>query len=465
MIRDKIRVFLVQAGLDSSFYVFRSHPIGLMYLASMAEHAFENVECHILDLKVSSYTAKDVGRLACEFGADVVGISSMSMYSGLMNEAAGSARAALPDALIIAGGPHASCFPEAVLENKDFDAVIEGEGEHALVEILREFMAGNKPGYIPSVVTREFGRPERGIIEDPDTLPFPAWHRIDIQDYSRRSSFSILGRRHYMSLFTSRACPYRCIYCHNIFGNRFRPRSAENVISEIRTINDRYGISDFDILDDAFNLKKERVKTICETLINEGPKITFAFPNGLRSDLLDEETLVLMREAGTTYISFAIETASPRLQKLIKKNLNLEKARNAINIASGLGIFCNGFFMAGFPTETEPELKSTLNFAVKSPLDTAHFLKVTPYEGTELFEMVDDSTKALLKSRPQIARYDDQSFNLSNIPNKIFFSMIKNASRRFFLNPFRILSMFRHHPQPGNILHFIRFALIRLFLR
>ncbi len=465
MAESKFKTLLVHVGPNTGSYLFRSHPLGLMYLSSYVEREIPGVETEILDLKVSEHNVDDLGRIADERGAKVVGLSALTVHAGYMDRAARAVRSAMSDTLIITGGPHATCFPREVLKNNDIDAVVQGEGEQAFAEILRSRMENRGLEGIPSVVTRKTDElPCRDMIEDLSALPFPAWHKIDLDAYSRYSSFCILGHRRYMCIFTSRACPYRCIYCHNIFGHRFRPRSAESVLDEIRTLYDRYNIRDFDVLDDVFNLNRERVVSICESLIKDGPKIQFSFPNGLRSDLLDDELLELLREAGVTYISFAIETASPRLQTYIHKNLDIMKAERAIRKAAKLGILCNGFFMVGFPTETEHELRSTISFAVRSPLDTAHFLKVTPFEGTELYNCLDPAVIETLKEHPERLRYEDRTFNLSEVPNGIFKRIVRGAFMRFYLNPFRAFGLLRHHPAPLRLISFIKVALLRIFI-
>lgn len=461
----KMRMLLIHAGRNSRGYLFRSHPLGLMSLAAYVEREMPRVEVSIADMKVSHDGVEGIRKIIESRKPDVIGLSALTVHAATLHDAAREARKRAPDALILAGGPHATCYPGKVLEDSAFDAVVVGEGERPLENILETDLSADRLKEIPAVVTRGGNQnPERDIVEDLDSLPFPAWEKIDLETYRRYSSFSILGRRNYMSLFTSRACPYGCVYCHNIFGHKYRQRSAAGVLEEIRTIHSRYGISDFDILDDAFNLNRRRVEDICNGLIADGPKVRLAFPNGLRSDLLDDELLEIMRGAGTTYISFAIESASPRMQKNINKNLDLEKAERAIRKSASLGIFCNGFFMIGFPGETEEEMRHTLRFAIRSPLDTAHLLKVTAFDGTALYSQLDARTAAFLESHPETCRYEDRTFNLSSVPNRRFVGILHRAMLRFYLNPFRAWHIMRRHPYPMNMLHFARVAFLGIFV-
>ena len=459
------KVLLVQAGTAAQEYPFRSHPLGLLYLASSIQRRFPRADIRVADMKVQPHTEQSIAALCRELGPDLVGVGAFSVHADIFNDVVRAVRDAAPQALIVGGGPHASCHPERVLREAPVDAAVAGEGESVLPALLDAHLHGRAVSGIPGAAILEngcFSANPPPDIPHPDELPFPAWDLINIEDYTRVSSFCIMGRRRYMSLFTSRGCPFQCIYCHRIFGKQFRPRSADNVLAEMREIIQRFGITDFDILDDAFNLDKERVHAICEGVLEFDRPVMMTFPNGLRSDLLDDDTLRLMRRAGTRYISFAIESATPRLQKLMRKNLDLSKAERAIRTAARLGIFCNGFFMLGFPSETEPELRDTVDFAVHSPLHTAHFLKVTPFEGTPMFEMMSQEMQQRAAHVSDALKYYDRSFNLSDVDNKQFNRILAAAHRRFYINPVRLLRMAAAHPRRINLLRFALFALRRI---
>ena len=464
--RQTLKALLIHAAPDDMEYPFRSHPLGGMYLTAYAEREVPGVSVDIIDLKVADHGIAGLGGIVRDMKPDVVGIGALTVHAASLHAAAAAVRGEAPEALLLAGGPHATCFPEKVLADDNIDAVVLGGGERAFKENREARTEGRQTENIHAVGTpAHLDTDERNTIDNPDDIPFPAWEKIDMPAYERHSSFTILGRRKYMSLFSSRACPYACIYCHNIFGRNYRPRSAENVLAEMRLLSERYGICDFDVLDDAFNLKRDRVETICNAIIDEKLDVRMAFPNGLRSDLLDEKLVKLMRRAGATYISFAIETASPRLQKVIHKNLKIEKAEKALRAASREGILCNGYFMLGFPTETEEELRSTIDFALHAPLDIAHFLRVTPFEGTSLYEMLDESTKQTLQQHPEYLCYEDRHLNLSKVPTKRFKFLFKYALVRFYINPFRILGILRHHPDWKSMLQYVPIALKRIFVK
>ena len=163
------------------------------------------------------------------------------------------------------------------------------------------------------------------IVEDLDSLPMPAYDLIDLPRYWHVQSIAPIPRRRYVSMVTSRGCPYGCMWCHNIFGRGFRAHSPERVVEEISEYTKRYTINDIEFLDDCFNLKRKRVIDVADLLRKKDIRIKIAFPNGVRADLFDEETMDALAESGMYFCSFALESASPRIQKLTRKNMNLEK--------------------------------------------------------------------------------------------------------------------------------------------
>ncbi len=204
----------------------------------------------------------------------------------------------------------------------------------------------------------------------------------------------------------------------------------------------RFGIEKFEVIDDIFNLDEERARMICEGIIKRGWKILLSFPNGLRGDRLSFETLKLMKDAGTYYISFAIESASERIQRLIKKNLDVEKTLRAIEWAVNLRIWTMGYFMLGFPTETEEEIKKTIDCARKSKLHIALFFIVTPFKGTELYETYIQDAYIPYSHY----HYYTDHYNLSAVDGKTLRKLYKFAYWKFYSSPLRAFRIIRDYP-------------------
>ena len=229
----------------------------------------------------------------------------------------------------------------------------------------------------PTPVTRT---PVRSQIRNLDALPFVDRSLVDHDRYHRFIGQSMV--KHAVAIQATRGCPYHCAYCHQLWPRNHVFRTAENIFAEVHALY-TLGTRRFVFIDDIFNLNRDNSSRFFELVIEHGLKIQIHFPNGLRGDLLTPDYIDLMVRAGTVSLALALETASPRLQTLIGKNLNLDKLREALDHISTRHpqIILELFTMHGFPTETEQEALQTLEF-IKSikwlHFPYVHILKIFP---------------------------------------------------------------------------------------
>ena len=443
-----MKILLIKSGNNDSRSIGMTPPLGLMYVASYVRQT-RGDEVKIFDIRFYKDPLKEIQCIVSEMSPDIIGISALTLEAPAMYQIARFVKT-ISDAPVIVGGPHATSAPEKVLENKDIDIVIIGEGEITFKELLTSLDKGQGIDNINGIGYRKGNdimlTPQREYVDNLDQLPFPAWDLIELNQYAGMKSMSTIifrsSFRPYMVMLTSRGCPFRCTYCHNIFGKKFRARSVANVLEEMAMLIEQYQISDFEIIDDISNFDRERIKLILLGILEKGWKIRFSFPNGVRTDMLDEEVVRLMRKAGAAEMSIAVETASPRLQKMIKKNLNLEKVRHMINFAADQGIFLRGFFMMGFPTETEEEIQATIDFACSSRLHTALFFVVNMFKGTEIYKQVEEGGIRIPDLNLEDFDYHSMPFNVSAVSDKRLHRLYSGAYIRFYFNPvraFRIL--------------------------
>ncbi|MCL5878203.1 MAG: B12-binding domain-containing radical SAM protein [Deltaproteobacteria bacterium] len=420
-----------------------------MYVASYVRKIRRD-EVRIFDIRFYKDPINEIRRIMREFCPDTIGISALTLEAPAMYQIARFVKT-ITDVPVIVGGPHATSAPETVLQNKDIDIVVIGEGEITFKELLDNLDKGQGIDKVLGIGYRRGNEiiltSQREYVDNLDKLPFPSWDLIDINRYAHTKSMSTPFFRSsflpYMVMLTSRGCPFLCTYCHNIFGKKFRARSVENVLQEMAVLIEKYHISDFEIIDDISNFDRERIKSICSGIIKGGWKIRFSFPNGVRTDMLDEEIVSLMRRAGAGEMSIAVETVSPRLQKMIKKNLNLEKVRHMINFAADEGIFLRGFFMMGFPTETEEEIKATIDFACNSRLHTALFFMVNMFKGTEIYKQAQDTGVEIPELNLEDFDYHAMPFNVSAVSDKRLHRLYSGAYVRFYLNPVRVFRILK----------------------
>lgn len=428
-------------------------PLGLLYLASyIREHSKH--ECSIFDARLKESSFDEIEDAIRNQKPDLVGVTSFSMESEEAHEIAKRSKKVLPDVPFILGGPYATSDYMQALEDKNIDIAVVGEGEKSFCALVQALDQGENWKDICELAYWENGEikksPMREFVDNLDELPYPAWDLINLEEYfnhkstRKRNAFNQhQATQRVMSIQTTRGCPYRCSYCHNLFGKKLRKRSVENVIGELRLMKDQYNATEIEFIDDIFNLDIPRAKEVFRRIIQEKFNFKISFPNGLRSDSFDEELFDLFKEGGVFRLVFAIESGTPRIQKLIRKNLNLEKAKKNISLAAQRGFSMGGFFMLGFLDETEEECWNTINFALDSELHTAAFFVVTPFPNTDLWKQALDMGYNLQAS---YECYQKVSANISKVPSEKLEQLRKLAFRRFYLNPKRLISFMRTTP-------------------
>lgn len=419
-------------------------PIGLAYLAAVLQQ--HGTEVEILDYVVEGYTPERLKQELPEKLPDLVGINCLSFNVSPSFELARMVKEVLPDVPVVFGGAHASADPIGTVRHPEVDFVVVGEGEETLVELVDVLSNGKTLEQVDGLVFKKgngevvLNRPRKPI-EDLDSIPFPEYSLLPLDKYFEFPEMHgmVKSRKRFMPILTSRGCPYGCIYCHRTFGKRYRARSPENVIQEILILYHQYGIREFHIEDDTFNLNLNRAKAICALIMQHQLDIAIQFPNGLRADRMDEELIEKLKQAGTFMIALGVETASPRIMRMIKKHLDITKVEDIVNLAVKNGIRTWGYFMLGFPGETLEEMEETIAFAKSLNLHFVSFSIVTPFPGTELFEQLEHKEEILrCVYEIGILSFSYPIVQLSELSNSEIISLWKRAKRGFY-NPKRIL--------------------------
>lgn len=457
-----MNIVLIKAGTLDPVLPLVVQPLGIMYLAAVAREAGHNVT--LIDAKAEGLNLEATCDRAERSSPDVVGISAFSNEWESFEQTGISIKKRIPEVYLCGGGPYATSFPEEILERAPFDCLVVGEGEVTFMELLDSIQKRRTIDSVSGLAIRKNGKaqltPPRSFIENLDSLPLPAYDLIDMDLYTKNITASPVGRRRNMTVMTTRGCPYRCIYCHNLFGKTFRAKSVDKVLEELMLLVERYRIKDFEFCDDIFNLDRDRLIEICSRIVKEKLDVRLTFPTGLRGDRMDKDMIVALRKAGTVMISYAVESASPRIQKMIRKNLDLNKVDETIQETVRQGIFTHAFFMLGFPTETEEEMNSTIKYATHTKLHTASFFVVTPFKATELWNYVPGELKE--KVTEKWFSFHGGYINISDVPTHRLMAKRQMAYLKFFFNPLRVARIAYRHPNKRFLPEALRILLRQL---
>lgn len=366
--------------------------IGLGYLAAVLRNHQHSVK--ILDCARDRITHRAFHDYIMKERPDVVGIQMYTCDFTSAKQCADIVKKLNARTVTIVGGPHPSGDPKGTMEHlQNVDFAFAGEAEPGLPKLL-EFIESGGETAIHSIAGLIYRDKEniiinpRGCIENPDDIPFPAWDLIDPRKYPAAPHGSFSKSLPIAPMITSRGCPYQCTYCAVTVntGRKYRTRSVDNIIEEIKQLRDAFGIREIHIEDDNFTLVKSRVVEFCEKLKKENLSMVWACANGIRLDTLDKGMLAQMEQAGCYSFAVGIESGSPRVLSDMKRSETLDVMIEKINLVhASTNIRMTGYFMMGYPTETVEDIRKTGQLAMKLPLHRAQFSNFLPLPGTEIY--------------------------------------------------------------------------------
>lgn len=361
--------------------------ISLLYLASAIR---DSCEMSILDasfLDLDDEAAMDAVR---HFVPDIVGISAVTPSISRAQNLAERIKASNPRIVTILGGPHITSVPRATMEvTPSVDVGVVGEGETTLLDIVNLFDGSRQSliGIRGTIIRDDAGQlhqaAPRELIANIDSLGIPAYSLID-RTFPLRPALFKTKRIPAIHAITSRGCAHTCSYCNtNIFNRKLRFHSADYVMHLIKHLME-LGYREISFEDDNFTDHRKRLTEICNRLIDE--QIDLSWSVNARIDTVDEDMLKLMRRAGCWYISYGIESGNQETLDKIGKKITLDLIRQRVELTRKCGIEVKGFFIIGFPWETEQTIQETVDFALALQLSDMNIFPLTPFPGTAVYE-------------------------------------------------------------------------------
>lgn len=388
-----MKISLVSPAYDIAAYMgklskvaFVFPPVGLMYIGgSLRESGFP---VDIYDFSVASIDFLSYLR---EKKPDVIGITCQTalVYSTL--ELCKTIKSVAPSTITVIGGVHVNLRPEDLISSPNVDYCVRGEGEITMVELVKALDSGADPSAVPGVVSRKDGQicfaPDRPPIKNLDDIPFPALDMVEFDKYKISPDIR-LGDRTGI-LLTSRGCPFDCIFCCNrmLTEGKWRSHTTARSMQEVENQVKNYGVDHFFMADDNFCVNKKHTRDFCQAYIDRGYAKNIFWWAEARVDCVNEEILQTMYNAGCRILSFGLESGTQRILDLIKKNISLERSRQAVEMARDIGISVRASFILGLPTETREETLKTIEFAKTIKVDQVRFALATPFPGTKLWDI------------------------------------------------------------------------------
>lgn len=409
-------------------------PLGMCYIAALLEKY--DYQVSILDANLLGLTPEKVIEKALKVKPDLIGLYSTTMGYNKVRDLAKTLKSKRPEIPIVVGGPHVSGMAEETLQETCFDYGVIGEGEITVLELIKALEENKNLREVDGLVYRKEGKVVRNsprkMIENLDTLPFPARHLLPpLKRYHLKAM--ITKRFPATHIFTSRGCPYNCIFCGHSFGKKLRFHSPEYVVNEMEELAKKCGIKEITINDDTFTVSKKRVYIICELLRKK--RLGIVWSCLIRVDNVDKPLLKAMKRAGCWLVQPGIESGNQEVLDFIRKDITLEEARNACRWAKEVGIQVKDSFILGHPRETRETIEETIEFAKSLKTHFAAFALMTPYPGTELWQIADQYGTLDKSDLSKLVPSIQASFVPFGLTAEYLKKKQAEAYRRCYLNP------------------------------
>jgi radical SAM superfamily enzyme YgiQ (UPF0313 family) len=376
-----MKVLMINPPYSSSKYKFIglvAPPLGIAYIAAMLEK--NGIEVKILDAPALEMGYEAVKKEIQAYSPDIVAITSVTPTIGSALKTAQISKEACPSAITVLGGYHPTFTYQEVLKNDFVDIVVCGEGEQTMVELVEAVENSKNLRDVNGLATENFKTPPRGIIEDLNSIPFPARHLLPMDEYKILNMKLTTG-----TIVSGRGCPYKCSFCASsaMHGQKLRLRSAENVVDEMEHLVNDHNIEMVAFMDDTFTLNKNRVYEICEAIKDRG--LDNYWGCTARVDTISEELLKTMKDAGCITMFLGVESADQQFLNDVNKMINVNRIKKTFELTKKYNMRTIASVVLGMPGDTKRSILNTIKFVKTIEPSYAVFSLATPYPGTDFY--------------------------------------------------------------------------------
>lgn len=442
-------------------------PLGLCSLAAVTRS--RGYETTLIDAQNENLSIGETCQNILSIKPEFVGISSVTFTFESAAILAQAIKKENQNITIIMGGVHVSALPEnTLLQYKDIDYLVLGEGEETIIELVNTINRKGALQCVKGIAYRSEGHVNitepRPRIKDLDSLPFPAWDLLSGFPFSYDIQVQSMANTPSTSVCTSRGCTGKCMFCdRRIFGRTLRYHSADYVIDLINNLYHNYGIRDIQFEDDNFMLFRKRLHRICDYLRQE--KLDLTWSCQARVDTIDLDTLVMMRQAKCCSVLYGIESGSQKILDLMKKEISLAQIEKTIELTNKAGLYSKGFFITGYLGETRETLDETLKFIKRLKTDdiSQHFF--IPFPGCGSYYNAQAYGKVLTDWKKM--NFYEPVFIPNGLTKDDLINHVKKTYKTFYLRARVFLNYLRRIKNINQLKNFIRsfFALVKYLLK
>jgi radical SAM superfamily enzyme YgiQ (UPF0313 family) len=444
-----MKVALIRPPEVHSHWYKTKPSLGISYLSSYLKS--RGIKTEIFDANYNAWTENQTVDAVVQYCPDIIGISAMTHEINKAHNIITSLKKRLGNIPVIIGGCHVTALPqETLIEFQNFSYGIYGEGETSLFSLIeclsqqrfREADLVNINGLVYRNNNQVIVNSPRKRLssEELSNLPYP-----DFDQYFR-SKNALSGKDDYYVMMSSRGCPYNCIFCMQVLGRQVRRRSAESIVDEMEYAINRYGAHTIYFLDEIFLFNDQLTYDVLELMKKHNLPKRIRWRGLTRVNLVDEKLIKNVKEAGCFALEIGIEAGSNEVLKRINKQITIEQAEQAVKIIKNAGIFLEANYIFGHPHETVESIKATIKIAAKLNTDTIAIGIMTPYPGTNIFEMAqrgEGGYRLLTRDWSKYDKYGGKALELEGLSIKELEKWQRWGLLYFYLKNFRILDLIK----------------------
>jgi anaerobic magnesium-protoporphyrin IX monomethyl ester cyclase len=369
-------------------------PTGLLILAAYLERELPDLDIQVLDCQAEGKDWAGVERYIESYSPSVVATPGFTCNAYACARAVEIAKTVNKDIVTVVGGLHFSYIPDESLASfPEIDYIVRGEGEETLVELLKSLREGKDISQVKGLSFRNNGvvthTPDRPLIENLDTLPYPAYHLVE--DSLDKYHFTMMAGNNvrYMNMEGARGCVHKCSFCTQWkhWGSVWRTKSAKRIVDEIEYLHEKFGGQFIWFTDDNFDYIRRGKELWQELKTRKFTEDIMLFFQARTDDVAANPDLVgKLREVGNYWVMMGVEHYSEERLKEFKKGVGVSEAKKAVKVLNENDIFSHAMFVIGSRKDTAESIEQLRRFSIDLGSDFSIYTVLTPFPGTVYFE-------------------------------------------------------------------------------